>query len=77
MVEKANDPILQKDLEYIANSQIELDKLSNSTILVTGATGLVGNQVIMALLACNRLKNSKINIIGLARNKDKTANMYG
>ena len=36
------DETLQEDLDYIANSNLPFEKLRNSNVLVTGATGLIG-----------------------------------
>lgn len=77
MIESPNDYILQEDLENIANSDIPLDKISNSTVLVTGATGLVGSQFIKAILCCNRIRNSNIKILAVVRNLQKACDMYG
>lgn len=77
MLESPKDNILQEDLENIANSDIPLSNISNSTILVTGATGLVGSQFIKAILCCNRIKNSNIKLFGVVRNLEKAKNMYG
>ena len=45
-------------------------------ILVTGATGLIGSQIVKALLCKNRLKNSNIKVIALARNEEKVKKAY-
>ena len=63
MIESPKDSVLQEDLEFIANSNIPLEDLKNKSILVTGATGLIGSQVVKALLCCNRIKNTNITII--------------
>ena len=62
MLESKFDPVLQEDLEYIAGGNIPLDELRNKTIFVTGATGLIGSQIVKALLCCNRLKDANIKI---------------
>ncbi|MDQ0200742.1 NAD-dependent epimerase/dehydratase family protein [Neobacillus ginsengisoli] len=76
-IECPNDGVLQEDLNYIANSNIPLEQLKDRTILVTGATGLIGSQIIKALLCCNRLKKTNIKIIALARSKKKVQEMFG
>lgn len=77
MLEASNDKILQDDLEYIANSDIDLEDLKDSTILVTGATGLIGSQIVKALLCCNRTKNTNIRILALVRDLRKANYLYG
>lgn len=51
--EAGNDEMLQEDLVYIANSKIPFDDLRNSSVLVTGATGLIGVSLVRALLCAN------------------------
>lgn len=75
-LESPNDAILQEDLNYIANSDIPLNDLRNSTILVTGATGLIGSQIIKALLCCNRIKGTNINVLALVRDEIKVKKLY-
>jgi UDP-glucuronate decarboxylase len=74
--ESLNDNILQEDLDYIAKSILPIEKLVNSTILVTGATGLIGSQIIKALLCCNRINNMNIKVIAFVRNKEKVKLMF-
>lgn len=63
-VECSEDKILQEDLDFIAESNIPFEKLNNSSILITGGTGLVGISIIRALLCVNRKKNMHGAIIG-------------
>ena len=55
--------ILKDDLEYIANYNLPYEKLKGNTVFVTGATGLIGFQLIKALLAIG-----DIQIVALIRN---------
>ena len=65
--ESGNNIIMQEDMEYLANDQkIPIDKLQNSTVLVTGATGLLGSQIVRYLLCLNRVKKYDIKVIALA-----------
>ena len=45
------DSILKEDLQYIANEDLPYKELKGSTVLVTGATGLIGVSLVRALLA--------------------------
>lgn len=77
MIECKNDPILQEDLEFVANSaSIPWESLENCSILVTGATGLVGSQLIKSLACRNRLFHSNIKIIACVRNLEKAKKIY-
>lgn len=72
-LEEPNDRVLQEDLEIIANKENEL---KDCTVLVTGATGLIGSQIVKSLLCKNRLKNSNIKVIALVRNKEKVKKTF-
>ncbi|HYF84378.1 MAG TPA: NAD-dependent epimerase/dehydratase family protein [Clostridia bacterium] len=76
-IESPNDEILQDDLELIANSNIPFNELNNRKVLVTGATGLIGSQLVKALSCCNRLHNTNIKIIALARSVEKAKAIFG
>ncbi len=72
MVECSKDCVLQEDLEILAKSTlIPWTELENKSILVTGATGLVGSQLVKALACRNRLSNSNIRILACVRNVEK------
>lgn len=74
---ETKDYILQEDLNYIANSFPDVDKLKNSVILVTGATGLVGSYTVKALAAINRIYNANMKILALVRNSEKAKLVFG
>lgn len=76
-IESPGDSILQEDLEYIANNSPALNKIKNSTVLVTGATGLIGSQIVKALSCSNRINNTNIKIIPFVRNEKKARNVFG
>ena len=68
------DYILQEDIEYIAQSDmIDWDMLKGKSVLVTGATGLIGSQIVLALDRYNQLHEGQIKIYALARNEEKAA----
>lgn len=77
MLESPNDQFLQRDLDLIADSDIPLSQLRNSTILVTGATGLIGSLLVRALACCNRKRQAGINIVALVRSPGKASAIYG
>lgn len=71
------DRYLQEDLDHIAESTLPFEELYHHTIMVTGATGLVGSQTIMALLNMNQKKNADIHVIALVRDAKKAEGIYG
>lgn len=73
--------IIKADVcEILSDNNIPWHELSNGTILVTGATGLVGSAVVRVLSAANEIHGLNIKIIGHGRNTDKgskLADKYG
>lgn len=74
--EAGNDKTLQEDLNYIASSNVPFEQLRASTILVTGATGLVGISLIRALLCANRINKLKLFVLALVRNQEKAQKLF-
>ncbi len=72
----ATDKILTEDLIHIAESGLPLEQLDNRTVLVTGASGMIGSQLVKALLYCNNIRNTKIKVIALVRNMDKAREVF-
>lgn len=77
MLESPNDVILQEDLEKLVNSEIAWDLFKNTTFFITGATGLVGSQLIKTLLCANRLLHTGIRILALVRSEEKARAVFG
>lgn len=76
-IESSQDSYLQGDVEYIANSaSIPWDELGGRSVLVTGATGLIGSLVVMALACRNRLFNQGTRIKALVRNREKAERVF-
>ena len=72
------DPILLEDLEDIINrSTSALDAINHSTVLVTGATGLIGSLVIKAIYYANVYRNYAIHAIALVRDTEKAERVFG
>ena len=69
--------ILQEDMEYIARSnEIDWDMLKGKSVLVTGATGLIGSQIVLALDKYNELYDGQIQLYALARNREKAEKIF-
>lgn len=63
---------LEEDLQYIADYNLPYKQLKGKTVLVTGATGLIGTLLVRALLAIGDIK-----VIALVRNSEKAKKIYG
>ncbi len=75
-LERPDNRCLQEDLEILANSDIPFKEMENSSILITGATGLVGMNLVLALMCCNRINSTGIKIYALVRDEKKAQDIY-
>lgn len=64
--------VLKEDLEYIANYDLPYENLKGKTVLVTGATGLIGVSLVRALSTIGDIK-----ILAFVRNEEKARKIYG
>lgn len=62
---------LMEDLEYIAHYDLPFEELKGSTVLVTGATGLIGVSIVRALLAIGDIK-----VLAFVRNEEKARKIF-
>lgn len=53
-----------------------LEPFKGKTVLVTGATGLVGSMFVKALLIANEQQNARIHVIAVIRSKEKAQSIY-
>jgi nucleoside-diphosphate-sugar epimerase len=63
--------IIEQDLETICRSDIDWEKFKNSSVLVTGATGMLGSYIIYVLNYLNYTFKLNISILCLVRNSFK------
>lgn len=65
------NPILEQDLDMILSENISWSKFKNKTVLITGASGMVGSYMLHTLLRLNDLKKMGIKVIAMLRNVNK------
>ena len=75
--EDGDNEILAQDLKRIAELDIPYERLQGGTILVTGATGLVGSVLVRALACINRTHNLNMKIIPFIRSLEKAGKLFG
>lgn len=72
------DRIYKEDGEFVAASEsIDWQQLAGSSILITGATGLIGAAIIRGLMAYNAKNTDRIRLLALVRNAQKAEKMFG
>lgn len=70
--------ILLEDITNIASSDIiSWDKLAGKSVFVTGATGLIGSQIVLGIDQHNKLYGTSIKVYALARNEQKANKLFG
>ena len=75
-IESPDNAVLQEDLERAVKEGFAVEQLKDAKVLVTGATGLLGSQVVKYLLCLNRLKELHITVIISVRNKEKAKKVF-
>lgn len=68
--------LLLHDFEEVLNCGCDLKLFKNKVFLVTGSTGLIGSLFIKSLLYINKKRNLNIQVIALARSKEKFEKIY-
>ena len=72
-----NNEIFREDLERLISLDfIEWDKFRGKTIFITGATGLIGFNIISVLLYADIKKSLNLKILALVRDIDKAMKKY-
>ena len=79
MIQKcwSKDAVLQEDLEKIAASeQIDWERLRGKTVLITGATGLIGSLLAKGLVCASASRGLDIRVLAAVRNMEKATEMF-
>lgn len=64
--------VLEKEMKELVESTSFGDSFNHKTILITGANGLLARYLSFYLLTYNKIKNTDIKVVLLARNREKT-----
>lgn len=64
-------PLYQEDLRYVAELPYPWDKLQNKTLLLSGATGLIGTFLSDVIMTKNQDDGLNCKVIGICRNEAK------
>jgi len=69
--------IYKKDIETAIESTIDIEKLYGTSIMITGATGLVGSFITDMLICLNQEKNANITIYAVSRSAGRIDARFG
>lgn len=72
---ETNNKIRQEDLEELANEKI-FEEFAGKTVLVTGASGLIGSEIVLGFLCADRLKKLNIKVLAMVRNEQKARDVF-
>ena len=68
--------IVTEDLDEIISENLSWEKLFNSTVVVTGASGILPSYMVETLLYLNEVRNANIIVVGVVRNMAKALNRF-
>lgn len=68
--------ILREDMLELIRSECPIQDLDGATVLVTGATGMIGSQVVKAMACANRELGTRIHILALCRSQEKFKQVF-
>lgn len=69
--------LYQEDVKLVAELDLDWEILNNSTILITGASGLIGSFLIDVLMMKNKKNEGNFNIVAMSRNEKKAKKRFG
>ena len=72
-----NDYLNNTAERFAKNTPFDWNSIAGKRIAITGATGLIGSQLVRSIMAANRLFNSNISLILPVRNIDKAVGFFG
>ena len=76
-VNRLNNSIIAGDIDRIIAEDLPWEELSGSTVLVTGASGMIPSYVVYTLLGLNDLRDAGIRVLALVRNEEKARRIFG
>ncbi|MBO4878552.1 MAG: NAD-dependent epimerase/dehydratase family protein [Ruminococcus sp.] len=71
-----NNELYRNDVSSAASCNIDWSKLKDSSIVISGATGLIGSFLIDVIMCRNSKNDLNCRIIALGRNKSKAAERF-
>lgn len=69
--------LYQEDVEYIANLELPWEKMQGKSVLIVGASGLIGTCLVDALIYRNKYFGSQIQIYAMGRSREKAEQRFG
>lgn len=70
------NPLYQEDLQYLASLSLPWNQLKNSSILLSGASGLVGSCLVDVIMKQNVEKDLRCKVFALGRNEQRAKERF-
>lgn len=70
------NPLFQDDINHVATLNLPWKQLQNKSILISGATGLIGSFLVDVLMKCNKVYGMNCKVYALGRNEDKAKTRF-
>ena len=74
---RAINTVVERDIQEIIGDSHIFKNFQGKTILVTGATGLIGSMVARSLVAANEAYHLSLHVVCHVRNIEKAHHMFG
>jgi len=72
-----DNPLYQEDIERVSKQALPWEKLGNCSLLISGATGLIGSFLVDVIMHLNRVQNLKCKVYTLGRSEEKAKTRFG
>jgi Nucleoside-diphosphate-sugar epimerases len=72
-----NSRIFQEDLQHISSAKLPWNRFKNKSILITGATGLIGSLIVDFLIYRNQEWHDNISVFAVGRNVKSAKRRFG
>lgn len=66
-----------EDIKRVSELQIDWNLLQDKTVLITGASGMIGTFLVDVLMSCNRTRMLNCTIFAVARNEKNALERFG
>ena len=68
--------VLDEDLEILSKSNLAFEQFRGKSILITGATGLIGSLLVKTFLYCNQIHHLGMKVYALVRSIEKANTIF-
>lgn len=68
---------VKRDIQSILKEKELFERLAESSVLVTGATGMIGSMILKTLSAANDVFGLNMRLFGQVRNEEKAKSIFG